>query len=133
MAGSTLDPGNIPEPDRQLGKAHGADALGPSDSSDTGSDVQGGLRAIEEFDLGLDRGTNEDSDSHNIDPSNESDDAGGTGDTSTAGRNFDIELDGDIGFDRIDYINPEDDPHFNESATDRPSEPPAGQRRRHKH
>jgi hypothetical protein len=133
MAGSTLDPDNIPEPDRQLGKGHGTGALGPSDISDTGSDVQGGLRAIEELDLGLDRGTNEDSDSHNIDPANDSDDAGGTSDTSTAGRNADVELDSDIGFDRINYINPEDDPHFKESTTDRRSEQPADQPQRHKH
>jgi hypothetical protein len=37
---STLDPDNFPEsPDRSLGKGHGTDALGPSDISDTGSDV----------------------------------------------------------------------------------------------
>jgi hypothetical protein len=40
---STLDPDNFPEaPDRSLGKGHGVDALGPSDLSDTGSDVVGG-------------------------------------------------------------------------------------------
>lgn len=120
MAASTLDPDNLPESDRQLGKAHGTDALGPSDISDTGSDVQGGMRAIEDLDLGLDRGTNEDSDSRNIDPSGDSDDATGTGETSTAGRNNDVELGGDIGFDRVDYINPEDDPDFDASAIDRP-------------
>ena len=43
MAGtSTLDPDNLPQrPDRELGKGHGTGALGPSDSSDSGSDVQG--------------------------------------------------------------------------------------------
>jgi hypothetical protein len=106
MATSTLDPDNIPEPDRQLGKGHGTNVLGPSDTSDTGSDVQGGLRAVEELDLGLDRGTTEDSDSHNIAPSSDTDDSTGTGESSTAGRNADVELGGDIGADRIDQINP---------------------------
>lgn len=39
---STLDPDNMPvRPDRETGKGHGTGALGPSDSSDSGSDVQG--------------------------------------------------------------------------------------------
>jgi hypothetical protein len=118
MATSTLDPDNMPESDRQLGKGHGIDSLGPSDISDTGSDVQGGFRAIEEFDLGLDRGTTEDSDSHTIDVSRDTDDSTGTGESSTAGRNSDIELGGDIGVDRIDYINPEDDPDFDFEVSD---------------
>lgn len=43
MAGtSTLDPDNMPgRPDREIGKGHGTGALGPSDSSDSGSDMQG--------------------------------------------------------------------------------------------
>jgi len=127
MAGSTLDPDNIPEPDRQLGKGHGTDTLGPSDISDTGSDVQGGLRAVEELDLGLDRGTNEDSDSHNIDPSGDTDDATSTGESSTAGRNADVELSGDIGIDRVDYVNPEDDPDFDDTTADIPPPPQADQ------
>jgi hypothetical protein len=118
MASSTLDPDNIPEPDRQPGKGHGTDALGPSDISDSGSDVQGGLRAVEDLDLGLDRGTNEDSDSHNIAASSDSDDSTGTGESSTAGRNSDVELSGDIGFDRVDDIDLDIDPDAED--TDRP-------------
>lgn len=39
---STLDPDNIPQrPDGEIGKGHGTGALGPSDSSDSGSDMQG--------------------------------------------------------------------------------------------
>lgn len=42
MSGSTLDPDNLPvTPDRVLGSGHGKGALGPSDSSDSGSDMQG--------------------------------------------------------------------------------------------
>ena len=42
MTASPLHPDNIPAGhDRSLGKGHGTEALGPSDSSDSGSDVQG--------------------------------------------------------------------------------------------
>ncbi|WP_426054766.1 hypothetical protein [Janthinobacterium sp. PSPC2-1] len=42
MSNSTLDPDNLPvTPDRVLGSGHGKGALGPSDSSDSGSDMQG--------------------------------------------------------------------------------------------
>jgi hypothetical protein len=120
MAGSTLDPDNIPEPDRQLGKGHGTNSLGPSDLSDSGSDVQGGLRAVEELDLGLDRGTTEDSDSHNIDASSDTDDSTSTGESSTAGRNADVELGGDINVDRIDSINSDDETDSDRPDIDRP-------------
>jgi hypothetical protein len=109
MAGSTLDPDIMPEPDRQLGKGHGKDALGPSDTSDSGSDVQPGIRAVEELDPGLDRGTNEDSDSHPISPSSDTDDSTGTGESSTAGRNTDVELGRDIDVDHVDHIASDED------------------------
>ncbi|MGK5079699.1 hypothetical protein [Janthinobacterium sp. HLX7-2] len=42
MSSSSLDPDNLPvTPDRVLGRGHGKGALGPSDSSDSGSDMQG--------------------------------------------------------------------------------------------
>jgi hypothetical protein len=42
MSESTLDPDNFPlGADREVGKGHGTGALGPSDSSDSGSDVVG--------------------------------------------------------------------------------------------
>ena len=42
MSASSLDPDNLPGlPDRVLGTGHGKGALGPSDNSDSGSDVQG--------------------------------------------------------------------------------------------
>lgn len=111
MAASTLDPDNIPEPDRRLGSGHGANLLGPSDLSDTGSDVQGGFRAIEEpeFGLGLDRGTNEDPDTHSIEASSDTEDSTGTGGSSTAGRNADVDLASDIDVDRIDEISKGDE------------------------
>ncbi|HEX2531804.1 MAG TPA: hypothetical protein VHK70_10110, partial [Burkholderiaceae bacterium] len=42
MATSSLDPRVVPIPDREIGKGHGTGALGPSDTSDSGSDVRGG-------------------------------------------------------------------------------------------
>src|SRR6185503_4664503 len=46
--------------DRIVTKGHGTSALGPSDTSDSGSDVAGGPGLIEGDAIGLDRGTNED-------------------------------------------------------------------------
>ena len=125
MATSTLDLENIPEPDRQLGKGHGTRALGPSDISDTGSDVQPGLRAIEELDLGLERGTSEDSDSRTLPVSGDSD-SGGTGERGSAGRDGDVEEAGDIDVDRIDAIN-QGDNQGEEGNLSNP-EPPSQQR-----
>lgn len=90
-------------------------SLGPSDLSDSGSDVQGGLRAVEadEFGLGLDRGTTEDSDVHNLAVSDESIDSTGTGESSTAGRNADVDLGGDVGIDRIDQVGAGNDDEDN--------------------
>lgn len=112
---STLDPENTPEPDRRLGKGHGTDALGPSDTSDTGSDVQGGLRWAAEADIGLDKGTQEDPDSGPRDATAGPDvgdaqldsdtDASGTGEVATAGRDSDIEAGSDIDVDRVDYLD----------------------------
>ncbi|HEY0844503.1 MAG TPA: hypothetical protein VGE12_04000 [Noviherbaspirillum sp.] len=119
MATNTLDPDNTPEPDRQLGKGHGTNALGPSDTSDSGSDIQGNPRWAAETDLGLDRGTNEDSDSGrrartagpdigdaNLDSDS---DSSGTGERATAGRDSDIEMGSDIDVDRIDQVSMEED------------------------
>ena len=42
MATNPLDPSFIPGNDRKVNTGHGTSALGPSDSSDGGSDVHGG-------------------------------------------------------------------------------------------
>jgi len=44
----------------ELGKGHGTGALGPSDSSDSGSDIRGGPGVVEDAELGLDRGASDD-------------------------------------------------------------------------
>lgn len=121
MADSTLDPDNIPEPDRKLGRGKGTSALGPGDISDSGSDVQGGLRRTGE--VGLDTGTNEDPDSVSSDPSAGPDigdamldsdtDAMGTGERATAGRDHEF-AGSDIDIDRIEDITPDDNPDLDD-------------------
>jgi len=116
---STLDPDNFPEaPDRSLGKGHGVDALGPSDISDTGSDVVGGPGFAANLDddqkIDLDTGTtsdNEASYAHDSagadlgDPNFESDsDFGGTGERAAAGRDLRARDGRDIGTDHIESI-----------------------------
>src|SRR5207237_9176831 len=60
MAGSTLDPDNVPGRRRKKTlKGHDLKSLGPSDTSDSGSDMAGpGL--IGDDAVQLDRGTNQD-------------------------------------------------------------------------
>lgn len=78
---STLDPDNFPQaPGPRPG--HGTGALGPSDSSDSGSDVQGGSEAE------LDSDT----------------DAEGTGERAAAGRDSVAPDGGDIDVDHIETI-----------------------------
>jgi hypothetical protein len=114
MAGSSLTPENLPAgPDRSIHKGHGIGALGPSDSSDSGSDVQGarGLAGdIDEF--GLDAGNTSapersrgnrtagpDLGDSNLDSDS---DRSGTGETAAAGRDT-LEEDGsDIAPDRVE-------------------------------
>lgn len=115
---STLDPDNFPEgPDRSLGKGHGTDALGPSDLSDTGSDVMGGPGFASNLDddqvLHLDRGTNEEEESYAGDTAgpdvgdadfSADTDGGGTGERASAGRDTVARDGADIDTDRIESI-----------------------------
>ncbi|NLD68238.1 MAG: hypothetical protein GX644_05435 [Limnobacter sp.] len=79
MAGSTLDITGEEPP--VVDRGHGTKALGPSDSSDSGSDIAGGSGTTIDVDPGLDQGTNADPDG---------------GGTRTAGPDIgDPELDGD--------------------------------------
>jgi hypothetical protein len=84
---STLDPDNIPavQPDRVLGKGHGTGALGPSDSSDSGSDTTGGQDVGDAY---LESDT----------------DSSCTGETAAVGRD-NVAPDGsDIGFDHVETV-----------------------------
>lgn len=112
---STLDPDNFPAPpDRTLGRGHGTGALGPSDSSDSGSDVQGGSGLAQQIDTGLTQGTNEDTEMGTArgtagpdlgDADLDSDtDAGGTGERAAAGRDTVVRDGADIGVDHIETV-----------------------------
>ncbi len=82
---STLDPDNFPSSDKHTPRSmHAARALGPSDSSDSGSDLPD--PDITDDDL---KGNDNDSDRY------------GTGEHSSAGKEHDLRVAGDIETDRI--------------------------------
>jgi hypothetical protein len=58
MTAGPLHPDNFPAGrDRSLGKGHGTESLGPSDSSDSGSDLKGAPGLAQQVDgFGLERG-----------------------------------------------------------------------------
>jgi hypothetical protein len=116
---STLDPDNFPDsPDRVLGRGHGTGALGPSDSSDTGSDIAGGpglgldLERTESLDLGggntsdLETSSAGGSAGPDVGDANlDSDsDSGGTGERATAGRDSVARDGADIDVDHIETM-----------------------------
>ena len=85
MATIPLDPSNIPiGPDRRVLQGHGTSALGPSDSSDSGADVQNAARRLGDALL--------DSDS----------DRNGTGERTSAAPDTEFEPGGDIAPDHIE-------------------------------
>jgi hypothetical protein len=105
MAESTLDPARAKPAETTQG--HGTAALGPSGSSDSGSDLQGPGLATDAG-LGFDTGTTSDLErsggaGHDIGDANlDSDsDENGTGESSTAGRDDDAGEASDIAPDRI--------------------------------
>ena len=107
MPASTLDVDGSTPPVTH--KGHGTDALGPSNSSDSGSDLQGpGFYESDADVIGLDRGTNDDM-AHtggagrdvgdtNLDSDT---DADGTGERAAAGRDIDGEVGSDIAPDHL--------------------------------
>jgi hypothetical protein len=117
MSGSsTLDPDNFPgAPDRSLGIGHGTGSLGPSDSSDSGSDLKGAGGIAQEGDiLDLGSGTTSDleqsmadgtagPDVGDADLSSDSD-GGGTGERAAAGRDTVARDGADIDVDHIESI-----------------------------
>ena len=101
--------------DRIIGKGHGTEALGPSDTTDSASDIAGAPGLVEGDVIGLDRGTNEDPDTrgpHHTagvdigDAELDSDsDSVGTGEHMTAGRDPRTRADNDIRPDHIESIS----------------------------
>jgi hypothetical protein len=115
---STLDPDNFPlnPGGTKQPKGHDTGALGPSDSSDSGSDMAG-PGAVDDDYVGLDRGTNQDTKAGKYDvadagPSvgdlgmDENSDRFGTGEHLTAGKDPDIRVNGDRDTDRV--VGPEE-------------------------
>ena len=109
---STLDPENFPgRRQRKTQKGHDTRALGPSDSSDSGSDMAGpGL--VDDDALGLDRGTNQDNEAgrYNVADAgasvgdldmDDNSDRYGTGEHLTAGKDPAIRMNQDRDADRV--------------------------------
>lgn len=143
MAGnSTLDPENFPDtPDRVIGKGHGTGALGPSDSSDSGSDVAGGPGLADDADEALDLGSGTTSDLEaghaggtagpdvgDADLDSDSD-AGGTGERAAAGRDTVVRDGTDIDVDHVETVP---DVPLSEDDLEFLSSQPPGQRPRRK-
>ena len=113
---STLDPDNFPEPpDRTLGVGHGTGALGPSDTSDSGSDLVGASGLAGEDDiLDFGGGTTSDLEASSAggtagpdvgDANLDSDsDSSGTGERAAAGRDSVVRDGADIDVDHIEAI-----------------------------
>jgi hypothetical protein len=128
MSSSTLDPDNLTtRRDRMMGKGHGTDALGPSDSSDSGSDLFGapGLAQAAGLGLGLDTGTTSDLEESTAgdtagpdvgDANLDSDtDVDGTGERAAAGRDAVTPDGADIDVDHIETLPFEGDETIEEA------------------
>lgn len=98
--------------DRETQKGHGTGALGPSDTSDSASDIAGGPGLIEGDVIGLDHGTNEDLETRartagvdigDSDLDSDSDSVG-TGEHMTAGRDLAGSANRDVLPDHIERI-----------------------------
>lgn len=112
MAGSTLDPDNIPaRRGRKTVKGTDVKSLGPSDTSDSGSDMAG-PGVVDADRLHLDRGTNDDMESGTVgrieagasvgdNEMDDTSDAEGTGEHLTAGREPRIRANQDRDVDRV--------------------------------
>jgi hypothetical protein len=117
MAGSTLDPDNLPPQHRRKTlKGHDVATLGPSDTSDSGQDMAG-PGGVDEDRLHLDRGTNEDMEAGSMNDieagkdigdreMDDTSDAEGTGEHLTGGPEPDVHANTDRGFDRV--VRPEE-------------------------
>lgn len=112
---STLDPDNFPDAlERTLGVGHGTGALGPSDTSDSGSDLVGAAGMAKEDMLDLGSGTTSDLEAGSAagsagpdvgDANLDSDsDSGGTGERAAAGRDAVARDGADIDVDHIDTM-----------------------------
>ncbi len=128
MADSTLDPDILTtRPDRITGKGHGTQALGPSDSSDSGSDLFGAAGLAHEVGFGLATGTTSDPEDSlagytagpdvgdaNLDSDT---DSSGTGERAAAARDSVIRDGADIDTDHIETIPLDEEDDSNEASS----------------
>jgi len=107
---SSLDPNNFPESRRRVHDGHGSRSLGPSDSSDSGSDLAGPGLTEEDDVLSLDSPPDEDAETEHEEADavdlDDSSDRYGTGVRSTAGRSPRVRADTDRDADRA--MNPDE-------------------------
>src|SRR5512141_1247872 len=109
------------EEDPVVNRGHGTAALGPSDSTDSGSDIAGGPGLNAEDQLGLDRGTTSDADldgpgadagadigDANLDSDS---DRYGTGERGAAGRDSTLPNDEVLREDSVDIAPDDENPH----------------------
>jgi hypothetical protein len=116
MARSTLNQTGESPP--QTRKGHGTDALGPSDSTDSGSDIVGGHGLTTDEALPLDTGTNEDPDERGRDAGpdigdtdlDSDSDRYGTGERGAAGRDSSEPIDTTLSERGADAIESDDQP-----------------------
>ena len=94
---STLDPDNVPTPGNTEASGHETGALGPSDSSDSGSDIAGAKRHDFDRDTELDEHALETGDAELASDT----DRAGTGERSAADGDSTLIDDADISPDRI--------------------------------
>lgn len=140
--GTTLTPDNLPAGrDRRTGRGHGTAALGPSDSSDSGSDLAGAHGLAHDADrFGLERGTNEDPEEAgeaasggpdvgdgNLDSDS---DRFGTGEDAAAGRDTPDAQGSDIDVDHVEGGSADLDVSDRPDLADNPVNLPQAKRRR---
>lgn len=116
MTAGPLHPDNFPAGrDRSLGKGHGTESLGPSDSSDSGSDLKGAPGLAQQVDgFGLDHGPVTDIEESSAENAagpdvgdanlNGDSDRSGTGERASAGRDTVVPDGVDIDTDRIEFV-----------------------------
>jgi hypothetical protein len=143
MADSTLDPEALTGgPDRNVRRGHGTRALGPSDTSDSGSDLLGAPGLAQQDELLPGTGTTSDPEASTAnytagpdvgDADLDSDtDSTGTGERKTAGRDTVARDGSDIDVDRVESFHrrggSEDlgSPDLDEGADDEAAEPEDG-------
>jgi hypothetical protein len=122
MADSSLDPDNLTAGrDRIIGLGHGTRALGPSDTSDSGSDLLGAPGLAQQVGFGREAGTTSDPEagtaSHTAGPDvgdadlDSDTDSAGTGERASAARDTVARDGGDIDVDHVESINPGAEPY----------------------